>query len=649
MVSLKKPALVLLSVFVVFALAASSYGDPRLGVYKGGRPAGPKFVPGEVIVKFKAGVGEVPIGAVHRRHGTGEFYRSALAGFRRARVPQGKTVAQVVAALRQEASVEYAEPNYIVTAHMVPDDPLYGYQWHMDNSDYGGIQMEAAWDIQTGNVDVVVAVIDTGVAYENYRKGRNKYYVAPDLANTTFVEGYDYVENDAHPNDDNSHGTHVAGTIAQSTNNGVGVAGVASNTSIMPVKVLDKDGYGNNGDVADGIYWATDNGADVINLSLGGPDPSSTLEDAVAYAYNNGVTVIASSGNDGEDGANTVGYPAAYDDYVIAVGATQYDESRAPYSSYGSSLDLVAPGGNVYVDQNGDGYGDGVLQNTFNPDSKNRQDFNYWFFHGTSMAAPHVSGVAALLIAEGVATTPDQVRLVLESTAEDKGESGWDEQYGCGIVDAYAALQWTAEPPVPTVWPLAETECPVVSTNCPLITTECPVVSTTCPEIVTGCPVVSTTCPEIVVTECPVVSTTCPEIATGCPVVSTTCPEIVTECPTPPAGPTAHVTIDMSKKVRKTVWQVTAKVLIRDTDADGPPIEGATVSGHWSGDHIDSVSGSTDRKGKVAFKTPLLQLQGTDAVTFTVITIAKNGTEYIPSDESETSDSITNETAARHP
>jgi serine protease len=379
-----------------------------------------KWVPDEILVKFKGDV----------EH------------FRVVKVPEGQVLEKVKEYLKR-SDVDYAEPNYYAYAFWVPNDPYYSYQWDLDNSGYGGIQMEQAWGIQTGSASVVVAVVDTGVAYENYSTRGKKYYLAPDLANTVFVPGYDYVENDTHPNDDNSHGTHVTGTIAQSTNNSIGVAGVAFNTAIMPVKVLNKNGSGTYANVAKGIIWATDHGADVINLSLGGASPSSTLEDAVKYAYEHGVTVIAAAGN---DGSSQVSYPAAYDNYVIAVGATRYDETLAYYSNYGTSLDLVAPGGDLNVDQNKDGYGDGVLQNTFNPNTKNTGDFGYWFFQGTSMAAPHVSGVAALLLAQGNAATPDEVRAALQETAKDLGVSGRDDTYGWGLVDAYAALQWSAGP-----------------------------------------------------------------------------------------------------------------------------------------------------------------------------------------------------------
>ena len=437
----------------VLLAAAGSAAQPR-GEHSWTRPAGPKAVAGEVIVKFRPGVGGRAVAAVHRRHGTVETYTSPFAGFKLVRVPRGKAVGQMVAALRKEPAVAYAEPNSMCHAHVTPNDELYSYQWHLDDSSEpnphggangGGINVEPAWDGSQGE-GVVVAVLDTGVAYEDYGRNPRKptYTKAPDLAETVFVPGYDFVNDDAHPNDDHSHGTHVTGTIAQSTNNGTGVAGVAFKCSIMPVKVLDRNGLGTAQTVADGIYFAASEGAKVINMSLGWPvdggvpyDPGLTLRSAVAYAHGVGVTIVCSSGN---DGAGAVAYPAAYDEYCMAVGATRYDEMRAPYSNYGESLDIVAPGGDLSVDQNGDGYGDGVLQNTFDPNTMKPNDFGYWFFDGTSMAAPHVSGVAALVIANGV-TTPAGVRYVIGSAAEDKGASGWDAEYGHGIVDAAAALE----------------------------------------------------------------------------------------------------------------------------------------------------------------------------------------------------------------
>lgn len=358
------------------------------------------------------------------------------APFRRVKISTS-SVAEIITQLRHRADVEFAEPNYIAHTFAAPNDPFFNAQWHFDNPAYGGVNAKAAWDSSQGS-GVIVAVIDTGIAYENYTQSFfSRYYQAPDLASTCFVGGYDFVNNDTHPNDDNSHGTHVAGTIAQSTNNSTGVAGLAYQSCLMPIKVLASNGSGTYADIAEGIRWAADHGAQVINLSLGGASGSSYLEDALEYAYNKGVTILAATGNDGK---NIVSYPAAYDNYVIAVGATRYNETRAPYSNYGASLDIVAPGGDTNVDQNNDGYPDGVLQNTFNPSTKKTSEFNYWFFQGTSMATPHVAAAAALVISNGNATSPDQVRAALQSSAKDLGSAGWDSTYGWGRVNAAAAL-----------------------------------------------------------------------------------------------------------------------------------------------------------------------------------------------------------------
>jgi len=274
----------------------------------------PRYVPGEIVVKFGTGVDQNAIDRLNQNQKVSVLETNNTLGFMRLKTPAGKSVEDMVAIYSRNPNVEYAEPNFIVTAYMVPNDEYYHYQWHLYNSTYGGINMEEAWDISTGSSSVIVAVIDTGVAYEDY----DIYRQAPDLAETTFVPGYNSVNPDKHPNDDHGHGTHVTGTIAQSTNNGYGVAGVAFQTAIMPVKVLDKNGSGSNTTVADGIRYAADNGAKVINMSLGGPDPSNVLEGAVEYAYSKGVTIVAATGN---NGAEAVGYPAAYEE-CIAVGAT---------------------------------------------------------------------------------------------------------------------------------------------------------------------------------------------------------------------------------------------------------------------------------------------------------------------------------------
>lgn len=320
--------------------------------------------------------------------------------------------------------------NLIATASATPNDPLYGYQWHMDR-----IQAPQAWDLPGGDgLGVTVAVLDTGLA----GGGQD--------TPSCVVPGRDTVNNDNDPADGDGHGTHVSGTIAQATNNVTGVAGVAHGSCIMPVKVLGDDGSGSFADIADGIYHAVDNGALVINMSLGtnaryGITNDPVMDPALDYAYANGVTVVAAAGNDGN--RRNVSYPAAYPS-VIAVGATDLRDQLAPYSNRGRLLDMVAPGGDTSRDDNGDQYGDGVLQET-----RYNGAWGYYFFQGTSMASPHVAGAAAALIASGVATSPDDVRDRLTATAKDLGDPGVDKTYGHGLLQLHDALSGNVGNPPP--------------------------------------------------------------------------------------------------------------------------------------------------------------------------------------------------------
>ncbi len=294
-----------------------------------------------------------------------------------------------------------------------PDDPYWTHQWHMRRLD-----LPRAWQVTRGE-GVVVAVLDTGVS--SHQDGFYK-----------LLPGKDFVDGDDDPSDPNGHGTHVAGTIGQRAHNGVGVVGVAPKVSILPVRVLDDRGAGANTAVASGILWAVDNGANIINLSLGSPLDSQVVADACAYAYENGVTVVAATGNEGF--GDFVGFPAALDT-TIAVGAIDQRDQVAFYSNRGAQVDVVAPGGDITVDTDGNGLQDGVVQ-----ESNLNGEWAYYFLQGTSMATPHVAGAAALLYANGV-TDPDDIRSLLRSTAQDLGPEGWDPAYGAGLVAPAEALR----------------------------------------------------------------------------------------------------------------------------------------------------------------------------------------------------------------
>ena len=382
----------------------------------------------EVIVKFKSDV-RAASAQSHSNLGADVVRHSESGRFDVVRVPEGQTVDDVVQYYLASGLVEYAEPNFPRSATWEPNDPWYPLQWHFDH-----VNAEAAWDIQRGGSSgVIVAVLDTGVAYENY----GSFAQAPDLAGTLFVPGYDFVNSDDHPNDDHWHGTHVTGTIAQTTNNGLGVARLAFGVSLMPVKVLNAGGTGTVADVVDGIYFAVGNGADIINMSLSGDSNSSTEAEAIGYANDNGVIVVCAAGNEGPTGPDQ--YPAAYAT-TIAVGATGYSETRASYSNTGDYLDIVAPGGD------GSYY---VWQETF-AGVDHLTDFDVWGMQGTSMAAPHVSAAAALLLSMNPDLSHGDVRFILESTAVDLGAPGWDAEYGHGLLDVAAALSFVPKPEPPT-------------------------------------------------------------------------------------------------------------------------------------------------------------------------------------------------------
>lgn len=318
--------------------------------------------------------------------------------------------------LLQSDDVLFVDYNYYITiadTPLVPNDP----QWA---SQYGprAVRADYAWNITTGSPSVVIAVIDTGIDRSH-----------PEFSGR-LTAGYDFVQGDSIPQDEHSHGTHVAGIAAATGNNAIGVAGVDWRAKIMAVRVLDAHGDGTLANAAAGIIWAADHGADVINLSISGPSfPSPTiLEDATYYAYRKGVVLVAAAGN---YASNPVTYPARYP-WVIAVGMTDSVNSRRVESNYGNDLDLMAPGYNILSTMPGGGYG---------------------YKSGTSMSAPFVAGAAALLRTDGKFNSPQKIYEALTQTALDLGAPGKDIYNGYGLLQLDSALSYTpvSEPPVEPV------------------------------------------------------------------------------------------------------------------------------------------------------------------------------------------------------
>jgi len=385
------------------------------------RQAG-KFAPGEVLVRFATGVGASWAAANLTAKGLAIAGEIPSLDIRRVAVPPGQEM-MWIEKLRGDPGLVFVEPNYLThVAETIPDDPHYTEQWNLPR-----IRAPEAWEFTTGD-DLTIAVIDTGVDLDH-----------PDLASKLWVNadeipgngldddgngyvddsyGWDFVNDDAEPQDDYWHGTHVAGIAAADTDNGQGVAGVSWGARIMPLKALNASGDGNYADVASAIVYAADNGARILNLSLGGEDYSAALAEAVGYARERGCLLAAAAGN--ESGA--VLYPAANDGVLAVVATTRWD-GRWYRSNYGPEVDAAAPGEDIYSTTLNDAY---------------------LSASGTSAAAPHVSGLAALVWSVQPDLTNDDVARVITETVRDLGTPGWDRFYGWGRIDAYQAISSVA-------------------------------------------------------------------------------------------------------------------------------------------------------------------------------------------------------------
>ncbi len=401
----------------------------------------PEYIDGEILVRFKPGITAQNLSSTGQL--MGKISSQSKNKLYKIKAPDETSTNDLYDYYQNLDSVETVSYNLIGQLMVVPDDYHFGYQWHYDNT-----YMSVAWDYTTGSSGVTVAVIDTG------------YVSHPDLNyNLDTNYDYDFVDNDNDATDTDSycddfdsgdylrsHGTHVAGIIGAVGNNGTGVAGVNWDVNILPIRIFQIDSlsgsqYFETYDLYDAIYYAVDSGASVINLSLAyastSIDSVPIIEEALAYAYNNKVTVVAAAGN---SSTNYVYYPArSY--YTIAVGASNINDQVAYYSNYGSELDIFAPGGDIRYDYNNDSFGDGILSThgfyAENDPNYTDEDFYYFFMEGTSMAAPQVSGVAALLYSAGI-TNPGQIKEIIGRSSRSINDS---QAGNVGLLDAEAALR----------------------------------------------------------------------------------------------------------------------------------------------------------------------------------------------------------------
>jgi len=419
----------------------------------------PEAVPGEFIVKWKTGVVTLAADTLLRSMSTTQVQTFPEIGLSLMRMPATGNVTVLTDQIKSNPNVEYIEPNYIYRASVVPDDPQYGELWGMNNTGQTGGTNDAdldapeAWDTQTGSDSTLIAVIDTGVDYNHPDLAANIWANPNEIAGNNIdddnngyvddVRGWDFANSDNDPMDDNLHGTHVAGTIGAIGNNGVGVAGVNWRVKIMPLKFLGGDGSGTLANAIAAIIYGANKKARVMNNSWGGGGFSQALQDAINHANNADALFVAAAGNDGTDNDASANYPSNYEvPNVVAVAAIDHKGDLAvfgtgggggicgcggsviglPGSNFGATtVDLAAPGKDILSTAPNNGY---------------RK------LSGTSMATPHVAGVAGLLFAQFPTWTHLQVKARLLSTVETSAGLQGKIATG-GRVNAQRALSGT--------------------------------------------------------------------------------------------------------------------------------------------------------------------------------------------------------------
>lgn len=395
-------------------------GAPFLDTLSGQYSVAGEAASTSLLVKYKSSVPESTKANINAQAGAKSKRNISRLGVDIVQVASTQSVSEILGKYRARAEVDYVEPNYMAKRFLTPDDALYAKQWHLQK-----IEAPKAWDVSQGGFGPI-AIIDTGIAASQ-----------ADL-NGSVQTGYNFVNDTTDTSDDNGHGTHVAGIVSAATNNATGVASIGFKGSLLPVKVLDAAGAGTYGDVASGIVYAADQGAKIVNLSLGGSSASRTLEDAVKYALARGVVVVAAAGNNSND---SLVYPAAYPG-VIAVTATAQDDTLASFSSYGNHVYISAPGVGIVSTYNSGGYAT---------------------MSGTSMATPVVAGLIGLALSRGT-TTATTVLSDLKSTSDKVGPyaydtNGWNQYFGFGRINAARLLAVpTATEPTTTSGDTSTTE-----------------------------------------------------------------------------------------------------------------------------------------------------------------------------------------------
>ena len=425
----------LLSFLVTLAIAFYPAGTTASaqGTFAPSIPAEPAataqqpYVPDQLLVRFAPSLASVQVEAMLAQQGISLISYIAPIHVSVLHLPPDLSVEKAITSLKGAPGVEFAEPNYIYSVAQITDPGMDKNQWAPQK-----IGAPDAWLATAGDPDIVIAVVDTGVDYLHSELAPNMWANSDEIPNngidddgnnfTDDVSGWDFANNDNDPLDDHFHGTHVAGIAAASPGvNDSGIVGICPHCSIMAVKVMTSQGSGTIDNIANGITYAADNGARVINMSLGGSAGSTTLESAVNYAWARGVVVVAAAGNDGKDARL---YPAAYPN-AMAVASTNIDDYHSCFSNYGSGyVSVAAPGELIYSTTPRDASGD-----------------TYATYSGTSMATPHVSGLAGLLISQDPTRSNTAVRDLIESTADDLGAKGIDAHFGYGRISAMRAVR----------------------------------------------------------------------------------------------------------------------------------------------------------------------------------------------------------------